>query len=164
MRDIDVDLSLSGIKKLRKALLDYQKWLERKTDEFVKVLADRGCEFAQILFTAALYDGDNDVKVSVEQRGKNYAAVVAVGKSTLFIEFGAGYMLGYGHPAASEYGMGPGTYPGQRRAFSPNGWYFKDSGGNKVHSFGNPPAAPMYSAVKELEIELERIAREVFHD
>lgn len=58
--------------------------------------------------------------------------------------------------------MGPGTYPGQKHAFDPEGWYYKDSSGTKVHSFGNPPAAPMYGAIKDIELELETIAREVF--
>ena len=157
---ISVQLSEQGIDRLIKKLDEYERWLQRKTREFVDRLADRGCHLSQIYFSSATYDGVNDVKVHVEKQGENAAAVVAVGNATLFIEFGAGYMMGYGHPEPQGYG--PGTYPGQKHAFDPNGWYFKDSSGNTVHSFGNPPAAPMYVTVKDLEMELEKIAREVF--
>lgn len=155
-----VELSTRGINDLQKWLEKNKKWIERKTSELVERLAERGVHMAQIYFSTAVYDGDNDVKVTVEKRGENAAAVIATGKATLFIEFGAGYMMGYGHPEPQGYG--PGTYPGQTHAFDPNGWYFKDSGGTTVHSFGNPPAAPMYVTVKELEMELEKIVREVF--
>ena len=159
---ISVDLSEKGIDRLSKKLDEYERWIKRKTTKLVNALAERGCHLSQIYFSTATYDGDNDVKVTVKKRGEHAAAVIATGKATLFIEFGAGYMMGYGHPEPQEYG--PGTYPGQTHAFDPNGWYFTDSGGNKVHSFGNPPAAPMYVTVKDLEMELEKIAQEVFAD
>lgn len=158
-----VDLSAKGIKDLRGWLEDYKKWMKEKTSQLVDALAERGCHLAQIYFSTATYDGDNDVVVKVEKRGENAAAVIATGKATLFIEFGAGYMMGYGHPEPQEYG--PGTYPGKGHWNDPEGWYLpkavqEETG--KEKSFGNPPAAPMYVTVKDLEMELEKIAREVF--
>ena len=159
-----MDLSTKGINDLQKWLESNKKWIERKTSELVDRLADRGVHLAQIYFSTATYDGDNDVKVTVERRGENAAAVIATGKATLFIEFGAGYMMGQS-AYASEYGYGAGTYPGQTHAFDPEGWYLPKNVQaitGKEKSFGNPPAAPMYVTVKDLEMELEKLAREVF--
>lgn len=155
-----VELGTRGIDELIKGLEDYRKWLEAKTAELVDALAQRGMHLAQVYFSTATYDGDNDVTVRVEKRGEHAAAVIATGKAVLFIEFGAGYMMGYGHP--EPQGFGPGTYPGQKRAFSPAGWWYKGSDGETHHSFGNPPAAPMYVTVKDLETELRQIVTEVF--
>ena len=158
-----VELGTNGVAELQKWLDDYKKWIDQKTQQFVDALAERGCHIAQIHFSSATYDGDNDVAVKVEKRGDNAAAVIATGKATLFIEFGAGYMLGFGHPEPQSFG--PGTYPGKGHWDDPGGWYLpksvQEATGQKK-SFGNPPAAPMYVAVKDLEMELERIAREVF--
>lgn len=162
--DYTVDLSAKGIDTLIKAMDRYKKWLEQKTSEFISVLADKGMHLATVYFQSATYDGVNDVKVSVEQRGENCAAVVAVGSAVLFIEFGAGYLMG-GSEYGAKYGFGPGTYPGQTHAFDPEGWYLPkavQAETGKEKSYGNPPAAAMYSSVKELEIELEKIAKEVF--
>lgn len=154
-RDKTVELSTRGLDDLQKWLGEHKKWIEQKTSELVDRLAERGVHLAQIYFSTATYDGDNDVKVTVEKRGENSAAVIATGKATLLIEFGAGYMMGYGHPEPQGYG--PGTYPGQKHAFDPEGWYLPKNVQaitGKEKSFGNPPAAPMYVTVKDLETEL----------
>lgn len=153
---ITVDLSERGIDRLIKKLDEYEKWMNRKVQEFVNRLAQEGVQIAQIGFSSAQYDGTNDVTVTVENRGETVAAVVATGKAVLFIEFGAGYLMGYGHPEPMEYG--PGTYPGKGHWDDPDGWYFAH--GQK--SYGNPPAAAMYNARKELEQRLTDIAKEVF--
>lgn len=153
---ITVDLSEKGINRLVKQLDEYEKWMNRKVQELVDRLAEEGMQIAQVGFDIAAYDGVNDVKVTTEPRGECVTAVIATGNATLFIEFGAGYLMGYGHPEPMEFG--PGTYPGKGHWDDPDGWYFAH--GQK--SYGNPPAAAMYNAVKELEQNLERIAAEVF--
>jgi hypothetical protein len=90
----------------------------------------------------------------MEKRDGGYA-VMANGQAVLFIEFGSG-LIGFGHP--EPHGMGPGTYPGKGHWNDPNGWYYAH--GKKSH--GNPPNMPMYTTVKELEQELERMVKEVF--
>lgn len=59
-------------------LHQYKKWLKEKTQEFVKALADEGMQISRAKFQSATYDGTNDVSVSVESRGENKAAVVAM--------------------------------------------------------------------------------------
>lgn len=162
-RKVKVDMSSAGIDKLQKSLEEYEKWLNRKTQELVKRLADEGVEAARFTFDIAVYDGKKDVKVYAEPRDGNVVAVVAVGSSVLFLEFGAGYLLGYGHPEPMEYG--PGTYPGKGHWDDPNGWYLPKEVQEEVgheRSIGNPPSAAMYNALKELEDRIQEIASEVF--
>lgn len=158
--DYTVQLSTKGINTLTKALSDYQKWLERKADELASKLASLGATSASLGFAQAMYDSDhNDFQISVVHDGPMSYTVRADGHDVLFVEFGAGATMGYGHPEAGMNGMGPGTYnPESTNWSNPNGWWY----GNGKHTYGNPPNMPMYNAVKNLEQELERIVREVF--
>ena len=154
-RSYVIDLSTQGINELKRGLVEYQKWLSQKTDELCRRLAEIGVQKAEINFAAAYYDGDEDHALEVVPKGANCYAVKASGITVLFVEFGTG-LIGYGHPEL--HGMGPGTYPGKGHWDDPNGWWYAH--GKKSH--GNPPNMPMYNTVKELEMELERVAREVF--
>lgn len=161
--NISVPLSDKGIDDLIKNLEEYKEWLKKKTQELVDRLAEQGKQAASFTFDIAVYDGKKDVSVKTEQRGDCVTAVIAYGSTALILEFGAGVTLGYGHP--EPMGYGPGTYPGQKHAMDPKGWYLpkdvqKDAGTD--HSVGNPPSMAMYNARKELEQDLERIAKEVF--
>ena len=151
---IEVDLSANGIKTLQRELADYQKWLERKSDELAKRLAEMGAAKAEVNFASAYYDGNEDHIITVEAVDGGYS-VKASGRTVLFVEFGTG-LVGYGHP--EPHGMGPGTYPGKGHWDDPNGWYYAHG----QHSHGNPPNMPMYNTVKELEQELARVVKEVF--
>ena len=162
---ISVPLSEAGIDQLIKTLDEYKELLRQKCQELVDRLAAEGMTIAQWHFDMAYYVGNNDVKVVVEPRGDCVTAVIATGQATLFIEFGSGVMMGYGHP--EPMGYGPGTYPGKGHWDDPNGWWLpksvqEETGQNK--SYGNPPAMAMYTARKTLEQDLQRIAQEVFSD
>lgn len=139
----------------------YRKWQEEKARELAERLAALGATVASIRFSRAVYTGQKDVDVTVEELPNGYK-VKADGESVLFIEFGSGVTYGYGHPEAGEFGMGPGTYPdGKGHWDDPKGWYLPKSAGGG-HTFGNPPAMPMYEARKAIEQELPRIVKEVF--
>lgn len=158
---IVVPLSESGIQKIQDELVVYRKWQEEKARELAERLASLGATVASIRFSRAVYTGEKDVEVSVEGLPNGYK-VKADGESVLFIEFGSGVTYGYGHPEAGEFGMGPGTYPdGKGHWDDPKGWYLPKSAGGG-HTFGNPPAMPMYEARKAIEQELPRIVKEVF--
>ena len=158
---IVVPLSESGIQKIQDELVVYRKWQEEKARELAERLASLGATVASIRFSRAVYIGKKDVDVTVEELPNGYK-VKADGESVLFIEFGSGVTYGYGHPEAGEFGMGPGTYPdGKGHWDDPKGWYLPKSAGGG-HTFGNPPAMPMYEARKAIEQELPRIVKEVF--
>ena len=160
-KKIVVPLSESGIQKIQDELMVYQKWQEEKARELAERLATLGATVASIRFSRAVYTGKKDVEVTVEALPNGYK-VKADGESVLFIEFGSGVTYGYGHPEAGGFGMGPGTYPdGKGHWDDPKGWYLPKSAGGG-HTFGNPPAMPMYDARKAIEQELPRIVKEVF--
>lgn len=160
-KKIVVPLSESGIQKIQDELMVYRKWQEEKARELAERLAALGATVASIRFSRAVYTGKKDVDVTVEALPNGYK-VKADGESVLFIEFGSGVTYGYGHPEAGEFGMGPGTYPnGKGHWDDPKGWYLPKSAGGG-HTFGNPPAMPMYEARKAIEQELPRIVKEVF--
>lgn len=120
-----------------------------------------GAVTASLGFSRTFYTGPSDISVEVEDRGNNTYAIVAGGETVLFAEFGTGITMGYGHPLAGQFGMGPGTYPGKGHWSDPNGWYLpKEKGGG--HTYGNPPSCAMYDAAQNVKAEVERVAREVF--
>lgn len=160
-KKIVVPLSESGIQKIQDELMVYRKWQEEKERELAELLATLGATVASIRFSRAVYTGKKNVDVTVEWLPNGFK-VKADGESVLFIEFGSGVTYGYGHPEAGEFGMGPGTYPdGKGHWDDPKGWYLPKSAGGG-HTFGNPPAMPMYEARKAIEQELPRIVKEVF--
>lgn len=172
MKVVNVPLSAAGIDTLIKATREYKTWLENCTEVLLDRLAADGVETASVRFAKAVYDGTNDVSVSVENRGKGVRAVVAVGQSVLFIEFGTGVTYTDNHPEAAELGMNRGEY-GKGHG-KQNSWgYYGDPGTNGkaretasgktvVITHGNPANRSMYETVKELEQRLREIAREVF--
>lgn len=170
---IKVQLNEQSINRAIKELNEYKKWLLDKTKEFLKALADEGVEIASANFGNAVYDGTNDVTCSVEERGQNKVAVVAVGSATLFIEFGTGVKYADSHPEAGKHGMVRGEY-GHKLGRLEKGWrYTGDPGSNgeiitegkhagDVHTYGNPANMSMYLAMSELEQKVEEIARRVY--
>ena len=158
---IEVDLSVSGIKTLQTELKDYQKWLEQKTEELCRRLAEMGAVKASLEFSRAIYTGNEDHEITVEACDGGYK-VRATGSTVLFVEFGTG-LIGYGHP--EPHGMTPGSYSdtvGKGHWDDPSGWWLPRNGGHSQHTYGNPPNMPMYNTVKELEQELVRVVKEVF--
>ena len=160
-KTILVELSNKGISNAIKELKQYEKWVQKKEAELRVRLASLGATVASIQFSRAIYNGSNDVSVRVDNK-KNTATIYAEGESVAFIEFGSGAKYGYGHPQATEFGFGPGTWSdgpeGKHHWDNENGWYF----GSGQHSYGNPPAMAMYKAVQEITEQLTEIAREVF--
>ncbi len=159
-KKVVVDLSERGINRLIKELDNYEKWLEQKTAELTERLATIGVTYAQLGFAEAMYTGVKDAVIMAEQRDENTWVVKANGESVLFVEFGSGITFGYGYPEPGVYG--PGTYePSKGHWDDPEGWFIpKEKGGE--HTFGNPPNAPMYNSVKQLEQELQQIVEVVF--
>lgn len=158
-------LTLREINELIKDVEERKRWMQRKTDELAKRLAEIGAEQAQIGFDSDTFMLVQKAStVTVVPGGEGRYIVRADGENVLFIEFGAGN-IGAGHPEAEVNGMGPGTYPGQSHVPTPGWWYLPkevQEATGRHKSFGNPPEMPMYNAVKYLEQELDRIVQEVF--
>lgn len=156
MPRIDVDIfDYASVSRAARRLDEYTADLIEKANTVCERLASMGAVRASLDFARAIYNGTNDVAVTVEPIDNGYA-IHARGDAVLFIEFGSGASYGYGHPEPEEYG--PGTYPGKGHWDNPNGWWY----GSHEHSYGNPPAAAMYHAKQDVINEVQRIADEVF--
>lgn len=160
-KTITIELNNRSITKAVKELRQYAAWVKQKEDELRSRLAMLGATVASIKFSRAIYNGDNDITVEVDDNG-SVAVIKASGEAVAFIEFGSGAKYGYGHPQAGEFGFGPGTWSdgdeGKGHWDNPKGWYY----GSGQHSYGNPPAMAMYDAVREITENVTRIAQEVF--
>lgn len=169
---INVPLSIPAYDSLIRKVEDLGNWQFDRAIVFADRLAQEGLEIASVKFSQAVYDGTNDVSVTVEPRGNNVRAVVATGGATLFIEFGTGVTYPDDHPEAEELGMKRGEY-GQGHGKQHSWGYYGDpgtngvlkekkNGGFVVITHGNPANMPMYETVKELQDRLTEIAKEVF--
>ena len=140
---------------------EYSAWVQRKAQELAKRLADMGAVLASIEYSRVPYTGEKLVDIAVNELDSNRYAITASGETVLILEFGAGIKYGHGHPLEGSIGMGAGTYPGQKHALSPYGWWLpKEKGGD--HTYGNPPAMAMYLTGKELRERVLEVAKEVF--
>lgn len=154
---VDVNVfDYSSVSRAQRRLDEYFADLIEKANTVCERLASMGAVRASLDFARAIYNGTNDVAVSVEPIENGYA-IHARGNAVLFIEFGSGASYGYGH--SEPEGYGPGTYPGKGHWNDPNGWWY----GNHEHSYGNPPAQAMYNAKRDIQAEVQHIADEVFN-
>lgn len=154
---VDVNIfDYASVSRAARSLEEYTADLIEKANTVCERLATIGAVRASLDFSRAIYNGTNDVAVTIEPIDNGYA-IHATGNAVLFIEFGSGASYGYGHPEPEGYG--PGTYPGKGHWDDPNGWWY----GNHEHSYGNPPAQAMYNAKRDIQAEVQRIADEVFN-
>ena len=172
MKTVKVPLSQRGIDTLLREIESYTVWLKERSQVLLDRLAQAGFEVASARFAKAAYDGTNDASVSMETRSEGVRAVVAVGASVLFIEFGTGVTYPDNHPQAAELGMKRGEY-GQGHGKQSSWGYYGDPGTNGVVKMkkdgstvvithGNPANMPMYETVKDLEARLPDLVKEVF--
>ena len=161
MKKITAKLNVNSVDRAIRSVNAYKNGLEAKCRKIAQRAAMLGATRAVISYSRAFYTGPVDVNVTVEKRDKGYA-IIADGETVLFLEFGAGVTMGYGHPQNAQFGMGPGTYPdGKGHWNDPKGWWLpKAKGGG--HTCGNPPTMGMYNAAQDIRRELTEIAREVF--
>lgn len=172
MKTVKVPLSQRGIDTLLREIESYTVWLKERSQVLLDRLAQAGFEVASARFAKAAYDGINDASVSMETRSEGVRAVVAVGASVLFIEFGTGVTYPDNHPQAAELGMKRGEYGQGHGKQSSWGYYgdpgtngvvkMKKNGSTVVITHGNPANMPMYETVKELEAMLPELVKEVF--
>ncbi len=167
-------IKVTGIDRLISKLEANRKSLEEKQHRLLEELAKVGIEIADVKFSTAQYDGDNDVVVnsSPEWVGDNKLFITASGNAVTFIEFGTGVHYVEQHPKGTELGAIRGAYgrgKGSRDSWgyygSPgtNGQVVKETDkGAVILTHGNPPARAMYDAAKEMRNQIADIAREVF--
>lgn len=166
-----------------KELRDYSKWVQRKTEELRKRVADLIVEKAQPVFNAAVVDdtfltivkdGANlpeapktgGVTVYTDPRG-DATLVIADGKDAIFAEFGAGVHYNgavgsYPNPlgATLDFIAAIGTYG--KGYGAKETWGFLGEDGNIHLTHGAPASMPLFKAVQSVSQDIVRIAKEVF--
>lgn len=172
------DLSVSGLKNLRKQLMDYKNSiLPKKMDEFVRRLAEVGMPVIENKVAEAGFtydekgiqsgsDTEHNTYVKLDSLiGMSRATLVLEGREILFIEFGAGvaYNGSAGaspHPKGQENGFLIGTY-GMGHGSQQVWGYYADTG-ELVLTHGTKATMPMYKASLEIQKKVIEIAKDVF--
>lgn len=162
------------------ALRMYQEWLNLCTEKFVRLMAQRGVEIAQVNFNNAIYAGVNDVQVQfTEKKLKNRyrATVIAEGEAVAFIEFGTGITQADNPMERSEVIKGnivPHGWYGKGKGANPKGWIFNGSisgiappdtsyvRSGTYHTKGNPANSSLWNAKNQLEQEIAKCIKEAF--
>lgn len=165
-----INIKITGIDKAIRHLENYKRLMNQKMRTLLEKLAEIGIDTASVRFSAAQYDGANDVIVdSVPQwEGENKLAIIARGKAVAFIEFGTGVHYVEQHPTAEKVGAIRGAF-GQGKGSRDRWAYYGEPGTNGyevrdgvVLTHGNPPARAMYDAGKEIRDRIAETAKEVF--
>ena len=159
---IQCKLGMQDIDRAIKELKAYKQEFLKKEKQLLERLAEIGVREASVRFTTAMYDGTNDVSVSLDTTNNGYV-IVAKGQAVAFIEFGAGVYHNTGEPypnprpegivGIGEYGKGKGKQ---------KAWGYKNENDELVITRGNPAAMPMWYASEEMKNSILKVAREVF--
>lgn len=171
-RTIRIPLTKRGVANAMKELEAEKKRILRAQQAIVETLLEMGADSIRTTLTGHVYSGQTIGSVNVElaTQGTVVRGVLSVGgQAILFLEFGAG-LIGYGHPRASEFGFGPGSYEGEGKWDNPNGWWYPTDdpllairrdkyGQGWGFSRGTRPIMPMQQAVELIERNILRVAR-----
>ena len=91
--------------------------------------------------------------------GQNGAEVNPI----LMLEFGSGFE---GAPPQSILDgavyVGQGSFPGQKHAFDPQGWFYRDEHGHAVRSYGEIAHYPIQRAYDYMVTQVDNCIRKVF--
>ncbi|MBR1749978.1 MAG: hypothetical protein IJ740_18950 [Ruminococcus sp.] len=179
MKKVKVYLTPKSLQKAIDEIKTYKKWLLEKTQEFLDELGKQGVDIAHARFEKAEYDGTKDFAVSLETRDEKTVAIVAIGQSVLFLEFGTGVVYKDDHPEKPNGILARGTYGKGHGKQQTWGFYGDDKGSHGkyattklktgeivekiphvVLTHGNPANMCLYETRKELkEIILETAKR-----
>lgn len=184
-RVFSTDLSIQGIRKLKKELLEYRnQTLPNLMKKYVDELANVGIQVARANL-GSLYDLGNASSLvtftkQTTTQNDEYVSLVIAKDIALIKQFWLSggqvkssdvspllmYEFGSGMKAQNPKklpGVGQGTFPGQTHAFDSEGWYWQDLSGKWHHSKGITPTMPMYHAFVEMEKQAVEIGRMVFN-
>lgn len=178
MANKQLKYSLNNLDELVKELNKYADSLAEKRNIFVRALMEEGISVAiaqygeyagMIKFEKIIdekggliiaSDGQKLVKTWYTDKALTNERSYEV-SPLLLAEFGSGWLAKvYGFDLKGK--VGQGTMPEQKHAFDTNGWYWYDEDGTMHHSYGEEPKHPLYYATIEMELQINKIAKEVF--
>ena len=172
MPKFKTDLSVSGIEKLKKEIINYRdNTLQQKVNLLAERLADKGVDIARAnvskldaIFTGELLSSIHKRQVS-SGKGTAVFFVVTDSDHAAFVEFGTGQMgqeMPYPYPLPEgvtwDYNTGKTIFevsPGQY------GWFYERDG-QWYFTQGMPSRPFMYETTMELYEMVVQTARDVF--
>lgn len=175
MPKFKTDLSVRGIEKLQKEILNYKKELLRKCKRYAKELAEIGLDVAKIRIGQSPLGKYVSVRVDVSPEKMGCKVIlVATGdviqsdeysdfNTLLAIEFGAGIHYNpIANPNADDLGFGVGTFPGQLHAFEDGWWYWDEENQEWRYTHGVKATMPMHEADMEMIREAVALGKKIF--
>lgn len=168
-RTFKTDLSVKGIEKLKKELLNYKdNILQHKVDLLAKTLADKGVDIAQAnvarldaIFTGELISSIH-TKYGGGTKGTAIFYVVADSEHAIYVEMGSG-LIGASKPYPGKlpavYAQGKTIHHTKDGKY---GWFYQDDNGNWYFTEGMPSRPFMYETSLELMNLVVETAKEVF--
>ena len=166
---IEFDLSARGINKAIKQLEAYKKRLQKKLEELLDAMAEKGEQYANLYYTNASngfdYVDSYETVESIMGYREGDKAIISVGGAAVWIEFGTGVTYNKGgdlyHENRGELGMSNWGEYGNGGGADKNGWYYK-KGGQVHHTFGLPENPFMALTATRLKAEFRENAQKVF--
>lgn len=173
-RVIRGNFSSKGIQDIINQLEQYKVDLHRKAELLCQRLAEAGQTVALQSISESPLGKTITLRVEMEPRTDGCKAIlVATGQTKsndygtintlLLVEFGSG--IHYNHtenPKAPEFGMGVGTFPGQKWAFNESGWWYLGEDNEWHHTYGTKATMPMYNASVAIRTQVAAVVKEVF--
>ena len=173
-----IKIDLFDGKSLQQAIKQieaYRDDLPRKCQEICRRLCEVGQQTALVAINESPQGKAVTLRMDIDPSKTGCKAMlIGTGKTVtddkgrtfnlLFgIEFGSGIKYNAtANPKATEFGMGVGTFPDQKHAFSKDGWMYLGNDGSWHHSYGIKATMPMYKAMVEIRRNLDTVIREVF--
>lgn len=164
-----------SIQNAIKQIEQYRDDLPRKCQEICRRLSEIGEQTALTAISESPQGKLVSLKMDIDSSKTGCKAmIIGTGRTVtdekgrtfnlLFgIEFGSGIRLNpTENPISSEFGMGVGTFPGQKHAFEPGGWSYLDENGYWHHSYGIKAAMPFYKSMLAIRQNVDNIVKEVF--
>ena len=176
-RKIITNISTKQLNQTINELQEYAQRLASRCEQFVDELSDIGIEVARANLTPLVNDTDGHTldlsslvvfskEVSIDHEtatciilpeshvfATEWETGSAVVDPLLMYEFGSGMYAVEGHR---------GTFPAQKHAFDPKGWFWKDLSGVTHRSFGIQPTRPLFKAKEEMSNQIHEVAARVF--
>ena len=91
----------------------------------------------------------------------NNLTVIYDANALLLAEFGSGWEAKVLDPVPG-LNVGQGTFPDEKHAFDPDGWYYLGEDGVYHHSYGETPTHPMHAAMLAMIFDYQKAARKAF--
>lgn len=172
-KTIHTTLNASDLRKVARELEKEAQRIVAVQERIIQRLLDMGAENIKVTLSGHSFSGatQNSIDVTLSHKGNVIEGVLSVeSEAILFLEFGAG-LIGYGHPRASEFGYGPGTFPGKGNWDKQGGWWYPtndakliirtDSNGQGWgFSRGTKPLMPVLLASQLIQRNIEKVVRE----